>query len=172
MKPHPWMLKVHTSMLESKAALSCTEIRGTYGDPEGRQPAADRLHQALARGWFDVITSDGAYLYKAKPRRGARYSVWTPAKDELLAKWWPIEGAKCGKRFPDVTPDGVRSRVEKLNKALPEGQKIHKAHKAKRSPRKAEPREPQQLPISRDGLPRATSIWALASAIGGSHEAR
>lgn len=109
---------------------------------------------------------------------------WTPEKDLLLAAVWPDQGSDCLSLFPGHTLSSLRSRAAEL--------------KLKRNGRKravCRPKRLASIPVTRiefyddeplvrnhhdkrpskggfgfiEGGP-VHSIWAFASAIGGSHE--
>ncbi len=171
MKAHPWIERVHADMLAGKTPLKAWQIKDQFGEPVGNQTSTQRISVAVSRGWFAVWADpeDGRYFYSAKERSTLRME-WTPSWDAVLVEYWPAEGEKCLSRFPpQVTRSSLVSRLEVLNKALPEDRKVRKI--------KLKPKEKQAKPVleisskvgdkSRDGLPFVASIWALASAIGG-----
>lgn len=160
MSPHPWIQEVHASMLKSGVRLNSWQIAELFGQPEGAQNACNRLHVAMMRGWFDVTKDiDGRYVYQAKVRVTKR-AIWTQEQHDLLRKVWPEMGIKCAHLFPESTPRGVRSMAEKL--------KIHRLKRGRPPKPKENAPKPEivlaPLP-SRDGLPRVTSIFNLATAL-------
>lgn len=69
-KRHPWIVRVHASMLASKAQLSAAEICQLYGRPDGKTAVAMRMANAKKSGWFTAGRRDGCpqICYTAEPK--------------------------------------------------------------------------------------------------------
>lgn len=149
-----WAIKVHAGMLTSGLSLTNAEIVERYGESPGAKSASSRMWDATQSGWFSVEKVPGsgnANRYTALPK-AERYD-WTPEREALLAKWWPVLGPKCAPMFAPATPYSVKSHASVMGlRILPKVKVRQGGH----PPREAEP--------SRDNIPRVRSVFELGSA--------